>query len=133
MKANHLSVIAPATARGSGEAHKKIMGHKPYLADDRYLSNWRQGMFRFVIALFLLAAAQQANAAECGSTANRAGCVGPNGAASYNKNTGAVHSAQPYHSNEVAPGKSVEGRYGNSATKAMEPGCAFVNGKRVCN
>jgi hypothetical protein len=90
-------------------------------------------MFRFFIALFLLAAAQQANADECGSTANRAGCVGPNGAASYNKNTGAIHSAQPYHSNEVAPGKSVEGRYGNRATKAVEPGCAFVNGKRVCN
>jgi hypothetical protein len=90
-------------------------------------------MFRFIIALFLLWAAQEANAAECGSTANRAGCVGANGAATYNKNTGAVHSAQPYHSNEVPPGKSVEGRNGNSATKAVESGCAFVNGKRVCN
>ena len=70
-----------------------------------YLTYWRQGMSRFIIALFLLMAAQQANAAECGSSANRAGCVGPNGAASYNKNTGAVHSAQPYHSNEVAPGR----------------------------
>ena len=35
--------------------------------------------------------------------------------------------------NEVAPGTSVRGRYGNSATKAVEPGCAFVNGRRVCN
>jgi hypothetical protein len=90
-------------------------------------------MSRFIIALFLLMTAQQANAAECGSTANRAGCVGPNGAASYNKNTGTVHTTQPSHSNEVAPGTSVRGRYGNSATKAVEPGCAFVNGKRVCN
>ena len=90
-------------------------------------------MSRVIIALLLLLAAQDANAAECGSTANRAGCVGPNGAASYNKNTGQVHSAQPYHSNEVAPGTSVHGAGGNSATKAMEPGCAFVNGKRVCN
>ncbi len=90
-------------------------------------------MFRFVVALLLLATVQQANAAECGSTANRAGCVGPNGAASYNKNTGVAHSTQRYHSNEVAPGRSVQGRYGNSATKAVEPGCAFVNGKRVCN
>jgi hypothetical protein len=92
-----------------------------------------QRMSRIIIALLLLVAAQAANAAECRSTANRAGCVGPNGAASYNKNTGAVHTAQPYHSNEVAPGTSVQGRRGNSATKAVEPGCAFVNGRRVCN
>ncbi len=90
-------------------------------------------MIRTIIALFLLFAAQQANAAECGSTANRAGCVGPNGAATYNKNTGVAHTAQPYHSNRVAPGAHVEGAHGNSATKAVAPGCAFVNGKRVCN
>jgi hypothetical protein len=90
-------------------------------------------MSRFIIALFLLLAAQEANAAECGSTANRAGCVGANGAATYNKNTGAVHTPQPYHSNQVAPGTNVQGERGNSATKAVEPGCAFVNGKRVCN
>jgi len=90
------------------------------------------GMSRVTIALFLLVAAQGANAAECGSTANRTGCVGPNGAATYNKNTG-VHTAQPYHSNDVAPGTNVQGRRGNSATKAVEPGCAFVNGRRVCN
>jgi hypothetical protein len=103
-----------------------------------------QDMSRFIVALFLLLAAQPANAAECGSTANRAGCttrngavgVGPNGAATYNKKTGDVHSAQPnnnYNSNQAAPGTSVQGRHGNSATKALEPGCAFVNGKRVCN
>jgi hypothetical protein len=101
-------------------------------------------MSRFIIALFLLLAAQEANAAECGSTANRAGCttpngavdVGPNGAATYNKNTGAVHTAQPTtlsHSNQVAPGTNVQGVRGNSATKAVQQGCAFVNGKRVCN
>ncbi len=90
-------------------------------------------MSRVIIALLLLLAAQEANAVECGSTANRAGCVGPNGAASYNKNTGQVHSAQPYRSNEVSPGTSVRGVRGNSATKALEPGCAFVNGRRVCN
>jgi hypothetical protein len=90
-------------------------------------------MSRFIVALFLLLAAQQANAAECGSTANRAGCVGPNGAATYNKNTGAVHTGQSSQSNQVAPGRNVQGRRGNSATKAVEPGCAYVNGKRVCN
>jgi len=91
------------------------------------------GMSRVTIALFLLVAAQGANAAECGSTANRAGCVGPNDAATYNKNTGEVHTAQPYHPKDVAPGTNVQGRRGNSATKAVEPGCAFVNGRRVCN
>ena len=98
-------------------------------------------MSRFIIGLFLLLAAQEVNAAECGSTANRAGCVGPNGAvgagpngaAAYNKNTERARTAQPYHSNEVAPGAHAQGWRGNSATKAVEPGCAFVNGKRVCN
>jgi hypothetical protein len=98
-------------------------------------------MSRFIIALFFLVAAQEVNAAECGSTANRAGCVGPNGAvgagpngaATYNRNTGQARTAQPYHSNEVAPGEHAEGWRGNSATKAIEPGCAFVNGRRVCN
>jgi len=99
-------------------------------------------MSRFIIALCLLLAARDANAA-CESTANRAGCttpngavgVGPNGAATYNKNTGEVHTTQPngYHSNEVAPGTHVQGARGNTATKAVQQGCAFVNGKRVCN
>ena len=90
-------------------------------------------MSRLIIALVFALAAQQAGAVECGSTANRAGCVGANGAASYNKNTGAVHSTQPHQSNEIAPGTTAQGRRGNTATKAIEPGCAFVNGKRVCN
>jgi hypothetical protein len=90
-------------------------------------------MFRIVIAISLFLAAQEASAAECGSTANRAGCVGSNGAASYNKNSGTVHTSQPHDSNQVAPGEHVQGQRGNSATKAVEPGCAFVNGRRVCN
>ncbi len=91
-------------------------------------------MFRIpAVALCLIVLAASANAATCGSTANRAGCVGPNGAAGYNKNTGAVHTAQPYHTNRVAPGTTVRGVRGNSATKALQPGCAYVNGRRVCN
>jgi hypothetical protein len=95
-------------------------------------------MSRFLIALILLLAAQQATAAECGSTANRAGCVGPNGAATYNKNTGTAHTAQSSGARssnlgQVAPGTSVQGRRGNTATKGLEQGCGFVNGKRVCN
>jgi hypothetical protein len=97
------------------------------------VSHGRWHMARTIIALFLLFALQQANAVECGSTANRSGCVGPNGAATYNKNTGQVHTAKPYHSNTVAPGTTVQGARGNRATKALEPGCAYVNGRRVCN
>jgi hypothetical protein len=78
-------------------------------------------------------AVQKANAVECGSTANRAGCVGPNGAASYNKNTGQAHTADPYYRNRAAPGTTAQGSRGNTATKGLEPGCAFVNGRRVCN
>jgi hypothetical protein len=100
-------------------------------------------MSRVIVALCLLLAAQEANAA-CGSTANAVGCTtpngavgaGPNGAATYNKNTGQVHTTQPntaYHSNQVKPGTTVQGQRGNSATKAAQPGCAYVNGKRVCN
>ncbi|MFL5253193.1 MAG: hypothetical protein ACJ8AI_09930 [Rhodopila sp.] len=86
-----------------------------------------------ILAAALALTASAAHAATCGQTANRAGCVGPNGAASYNKNTGAVHSAQPYRYNRVAPGTHVQGSGGNSATKALTPGCAYVNGRRVCS
>jgi len=89
---------------------------------------------RYIILVAGLAfAAPAADGASCGQTANRAGCVGPNGAAGYNKNTGAVHTGQTYRYNRVAPGAHAEGYRGNSATKALEPGCAYVNGKRVCN
>ena len=84
--------------------------------------------------LLLLASAVSAQAATCGQTANRAGCVGPNGAVGYNKNTGVAHGARVYHPpNSVAAGTHVEGARGNSATKALAPGCAYVNGRRVCN
>jgi hypothetical protein len=117
--------VAPERRRDTGS----------YLVDDPQMPSQLESdrMSRLIIALFLFLAAQQANAAECGSTANRAGCVGPNGAATYNKNTGAVRTAQPYHSNQVAPGAHAAGQRGNSATKAVEPGCVFVNGRRVCH
>jgi hypothetical protein len=103
----------------------------------RFCVSWRrQGMSRLIVVLFLLLVAWQAQAAECGSTANRAGCVGSNGAATYNKNTGEAHTTEPtgsYHPNQVAPGTNVQGGRGNSGTKAVEQGCAFVNGRRVCN
>jgi hypothetical protein len=97
-------------------------------------------MLRSSIALVLLLSLVPAANAACGSTANRAGCVGPNGAvgvgpngaASYNKNTGAVRST-PYRTNSVAPGTTAQGAAGNKVTKAVQPGCAFVNGRRVCS
>jgi len=90
-------------------------------------------MRTLILSVLLGLAASAAQAATCGETANRAGCVGPNGAAGYNKNTGTVHTTQPYRYNQVAPGTHVEGSGGNSATKALTPGCAYVNGRRVCN
>ncbi len=100
-------------------------------------------MSRIVVALLLLLGAAQTAHAECASTGSRAGCttangvvgVGPNGAASYNKNTGQTHSSHPrtaYQTTHVAPGTSAEGERGNHATKAVQQGCAFVNGRRVC-
>jgi hypothetical protein len=98
-------------------------------------------MSRLIVAFCLLLTTHEAIAA-CATTGSRAACstpngavgVGPNGAASYNKNTGQVRTAQPStQSNQVKPGASVQGQRGNSATKAVQPGCAYVNGKRVCN
>ena len=89
-------------------------------------------MRRIALTVLLVLAAPSAYAAACGSTANRAGCVGPNGAVGYNKNTGVGHATTSSRYNHVAPGTHVEGRYGNTATKGVAPGCGFVNGKRVC-
>jgi hypothetical protein len=93
-----------------------------------------------IIALCLLLATSVAHAG-CGSTANHAGCntqngaivVGPNGASTYNKNNGDIHTTNGTSSSAVAPGANVQGWRGNSATKALEQGCAWVNGKKVCN
>jgi hypothetical protein len=90
-------------------------------------------MWRILIVVFLICGASQAYAARCSSTANAAGCVGPNGATTYNRNTGQVHTVRPYNSNLVSPGTHVQGYRENSATKAVQPGCAWVNGRRVCH
>jgi hypothetical protein len=89
-------------------------------------------MIRLFTAITIIMAMTPAAAyaLECGSTANRAGCTTANGAVGYNRNTGAIHRTQP---NQVTPGEHIEGQRGNSATKAAEPGCAYVNGRRVCN
>jgi hypothetical protein len=97
-------------------------------------------MIRLVVAaIFLIGTAAYAHAAECRNGQNFAGCAGGGSAGVYNKNTGAYHSGNTmggyYHRpgyGQVAPGTSVEGRYGNSATKAFQSGCAWVNGRREC-
>jgi hypothetical protein len=94
-----------------------------------------------VIALCLLLITSTAHA-ECGSGAFRSGCntqngavvVGPNGVSTYNKNTGDVHTNNTSNgTGDVVPGTSAQGWRGNSATKAFQQGCAWVNGKKVCN
>ena len=87
---------------------------------------------RIIVAALILLCAQQSFAVECGSTANRAGCVGPSGATVYNKNTGTVQTRQPYTQGQPAPGTTVEGSRGNTVTRAVRPDCAYVNGQRVC-
>lgn len=66
-----------------------------------------------------------AHAAGCVAGAARAGCAGPNGAAIAGPN--GVHTTSP-----PAAGTSGTGPRGNTVTKGVQPGCAFVNGKRVC-
>ena len=104
-------------------------------------------LFAISTALVLLAGAiPTAHAVECARGVYRAGCagangavaVGPNGAAAAGKNgvytTNQVRTnngANSYH--PPAPGTSVTGAYGNTATKAVQSGCAWVNGHRVCN
>jgi hypothetical protein len=96
--------------------------------------------------LLLLAAGPTAHAVECAHGANRAGCagangavaVGPNGAAAAKKNgvysIDQVHTTNGYNTYHTpAPGTSVTCAYGNTATKAVVPGCAWVNRRRVCN
>jgi hypothetical protein len=98
-------------------------------------------MIRLVLAAgLILGAATPAFAGRCANGQNFAGCAGGGEGAIYNKNTGAYHSGSNtmggyYHRpgyGNVAPGTSVEGRYGNSATKAFQQGCAWVDGRREC-
>jgi len=99
-------------------------------------------------AVLMVAGAGAADAAACANGVYRAGCVGPNGAASVNKNTGTVRgaTAAPYNSGThcangvnragcVGPNGAVgvNKNTGNVGT-AGAPGvqCRYVNGQRVC-
>jgi len=77
-------------------------------------------------AALLLGTLAPAQAIQCAKGVYRAGCVGPGGAVVAGPR-GAVGTT-----NQVRPGTRVVGPRGNTATKAIAPGCAFVNGQRVC-
>ena len=76
--------------------------------------------------LLLAAAIPTAHAIECAAGVVRAGCAGPNGAAVAGPN--GVHTTK----SAPRPGTTATGVHGKTATKAVQPGCAFVNGQRVC-
>jgi hypothetical protein len=78
------------------------------------------------LSLLLAFAIPTARAVECAAGVVRAGCAGPNGAAVTGQN--GVHTTKK----APRPGTSATGAQGNTATKAAQPGCAFVNGQRVC-
>jgi hypothetical protein len=68
-----------------------------------------------------------AQAVECARGVVRAGCAGPNGAVVAGpRGTAAVTRSA------IRPGTTATGARGNTAAKAVQPGCAFVNGQRVC-
>jgi hypothetical protein len=76
-----------------------------------------------------------AQAVQCAAGVKRAGCVGPNGAVGVGPNGAAAAGKNGVHTTTTThppAGTTVHGVRGNSATKAVQPGCAYVNGKRVC-
>jgi hypothetical protein len=81
------------------------------------------------IALPLLAGAiPTAQAVECAKGVVRAGCAGPNGAV-----VAGPRGAAAATRSAIRPGTTATGVRGNTATEAAAPGCAFVNGQRVCH
>ncbi len=91
-------------------------------------------LFALSAALLLIAATPAAYAAECRQGVNRAGCVGTNGAVT----TGPQGTSAANKNGETAstrtppPPGTTTSKNGNSATKAVQSGCAYVNGKRKC-
>lgn len=80
-----------------------------------------------VAATALILTAAPALAIQCAKGVYRAGCAGPNGVV-----VAGPRGAAAVRTNQVRPGTSVTGARGNTATKAIALGCAFVNGQRIC-
>jgi hypothetical protein len=82
----------------------------------------------------LSGAISTAQAVECAKGVVRAGCAGPNGAVVAGPRGAAAAGTNGAHTRSaVRPGTTATGAHGNTATKAVAPGCAFVNGQRVCH
>ena len=74
-----------------------------------------------------------AHAVECAAGVVRAGCAGPNGAVVAGPRGAAAAGANGMRTRSAPQaGTTATGVRGNTATKAVAPGCAFVNGQRVC-
>ena len=86
----------------------------------------KRSLLAIAAVLPLLAAVlPEAHAVNCAAGPVRAGCAGPNGAVVAGPNGVKKTTPQP-------AGTTVKGARGNTATKALKPGCAYVNGQRVC-
>ena len=91
-------------------------------------------LFAVVTVLLLLAGViPTAHAVECAAGVVRAGCAGPNGAVVAGPRGAAAAGTNGMRIKSASPaGTTATGARGNTATKAVAPGCAFVNGQRVC-
>jgi len=89
-------------------------------------------LFAIATVLPLLAGVvPTAHAVECAAGVVRAGCAGPNGAVVAGpRGVAATHGVRMRSVPQA--GATATGARGNTATKAVAPGCAFVNGQPVC-
>jgi hypothetical protein len=84
-------------------------------------------LFAIATVLPLLAGViPTAHAVECAAGVVRAGCAGPNGAVVAGPRGAAAAGTSGMH---MRAGATATGARGNTATKAVAPGCAFVNGQ----
>ena len=87
-----------------------------------------------IVVPLLAGAIPTAQAVECAKGVVRAGCAGPNGAVVAGPRGAAAAATNGVRTRSaVRPGTTATGAHGNTATKAVAPGCAFVNGQRVCH
>ena len=91
-------------------------------------------LFAVATVLLLLAGViPTAHAVECAAGVARAGCAGPNGAVVAGPRGAAAAGTNGMRIKSASPaGTTATGARGNTATKAVQSGCAFVNGERVC-
>jgi hypothetical protein len=93
-------------------------------------------LFAIATIVPLLAGVIPAHAVECAAGVVRAGCAGPNGAVVAGPRgvagMNAYHTGTSVYHTAPQAGATATGVRGNTATKAVAPGCAFVNGQRVC-